>query len=228
MMTIPNAVEAIIKKKPFLESALIDGIVNLSALSRQIKPTLEEMLGKEVNDGAIIMALNRLVPKLELISVLKFKSIMDNVGDIIVRSNLIDYSYVNSKTMHHCQAELLDKIKTKNDVFCTFSQGISETTLVVSSYISEMVETLFHEEELVERYTNLSSITIKLPKDNSNYPGVYYYIFKKLAWDNINVVDVISTTNEFTIIVDDSNIHKAFSILIEIKNQNSTNSETNF
>lgn len=227
MTTIPSVVEAIIKKKPFLESALIDGIVNLSALSRQIKPQLEEKLGKEVNDGAIIMALNRLVPKLEMISILKFKSIMDNVGDIIVRSNLIDYSFVNSKTMHYCQAELMDRIKTKSDVFCTFSQGIGETTIVVSSHIGPMIEELFAEEEKVAKYINLSSITVKLPKENSNYPGVYYYIFKKLAWDNINVVDVISTTSEFTIIVEDINIHKAFSILMDIKNQNFSVSETN-
>lgn len=228
MMTIPNAVEMIIKKKPFLESALIDGIVNLSALSRQIKPRLEEMLGKEVNDGAIIMALNRLVPKLEMVSVMKFKSIMENIGDIIVRSNLVDFSFVNSKSMHRCQAELLDRIKTKHDVFCTFSQGISETTLVVSSSIAPIVSEVFAEEELVAQYEHLSSITIKLPKENSVYPGVYYYIFKKLAWDNINVVDVISTTSEFTIIVEDANIHKAFSILMEIKNQNLSVTETNF
>ena len=219
MITIPNAVEAIIKKKPFLECALIDGIVNLSALSRQIKTELEDVIGKEVNDGAIIMALNRLVPKLEQISILRFKSIMDSVGDIIVRSNLVDFSYVNSRTLNHCQAELLDKIKTKTDVFCTLSQGIGETTIVVSNQISGMVEESFASEEIIEKFVNLSSITIKLPRENSNYPGVYYYIFKKLAWDNINVVDVISTTSEFTIIVEDYNIHKAFSILMEIKNQ---------
>ena len=68
MTTIPGAVEQVIKKKPFLESALIEGIVNISALSRKIKGEIEEELGKEVNDGAIIMALNRLVPRLELIS----------------------------------------------------------------------------------------------------------------------------------------------------------------
>lgn len=228
MMTIPNAVETIIKKKPFLESALIDGIVNLSALSRQIKPKLEDMLGKEVNDGAIIMALNRLVPKLEMISILKFKSIMENIGDIIVRSNLVDYSYANSKSLHNCQADLLDRIKGRHDVFCTFSQGISETTLVVSSYIADTIEEVFANEDLIAKYDRLSSITIKLPKENSKYPGVYYYIFKKLAWDNINIVDVISTTSEFTIIVEDVNIHKAFSILMEIKNQTISPTESNF
>ena len=55
MLTIPVAVEHVIKKKPFLESALIEGIVNLSALSRKIKGEVEALLGKEVNDGAIII-----------------------------------------------------------------------------------------------------------------------------------------------------------------------------
>lgn len=41
MTTIPGAVEQVIKKKPFLESALIEGIVNISALSRKIKGEIE-------------------------------------------------------------------------------------------------------------------------------------------------------------------------------------------
>ena len=81
MVTIPSAVEKVIKKKPFLESALIEGIVNLSALSRKIKPEIEKELGKEVNDGAVIMALNRLVPRLELISSMKFQKASEIVGE---------------------------------------------------------------------------------------------------------------------------------------------------
>lgn len=62
MLTIPNAVEEVIKKKPFLEGALVEGLINLSALARQLKPEIEKKVGKEVNDSAVIMALNRLVP----------------------------------------------------------------------------------------------------------------------------------------------------------------------
>ena len=58
---------------------------------------------------------------------------------------------------------------------------------------------------------------MKLPTENSIYPGVYYYIFKELAWDNINITEVISTTNEFTVLVASSDIHHAFSILMDSK-----------
>ena len=68
MLTIPNAVEEVIKKKPFLEGALVEGLINLSALARQLKPEIEKQVGKAVNDSAVIMALNRLVPRLELMS----------------------------------------------------------------------------------------------------------------------------------------------------------------
>lgn len=217
MITIPAAVEQIIKKKPFLENALIEGIINLSSLSRLIKPEIEALLGKPINNGAIIMALNRLVPRLELISAMKFKKVVENIGDIIVRSNLVDYAFVNSKSLYSCQSELLERIKNTNDIFCTFSQGIGETTLVVSRSIAAQVDEIFAQQSLISKTENLSSITVKLPTENSIYPGVYYYIFKELAWDNINITEVISTTNEFTVLINDKDIQQAFSILMETK-----------
>lgn len=217
MTSIPAVVEEIIKKKPFLESALIEGLINLSALARQLKPEVEKMSGRPVNDGAIIMALNRLVPRLELLSNVKFRKVIENIGDIVVRSNLGDLTYMNSKSLFACQAQLLDQVQKTKDAFCTFSQGIGETAIVVSSALMPVAEDIFKDEYQIAKSTSLSSITIKLPAENSIYPGVYYYIFKELAWDNINMVELISTTNEFTVVVHDDDIHRAFTILMDVK-----------
>lgn len=218
MTTIPSAVEIIIKKKPFLESALVTGIINLSALSRQIKPEVESLVGKDVNEGAITMALNRMTPRMEVQSSAKFRKAIENMGDIIVRSNLIDFTFVNSPTLFDKQSKLFSKIKDMNDVFCTFSQGINETTLVVSASLGDFVEEIYANEHRSSKVESLSSVTIKLLANNAVIPGIYYYIFKKLAWDNINICEVISTTNEFTLIVGDREINKAFSILMDAKN----------
>lgn len=217
MTSIPAVVEELIKKKPFLESALIEGLINLSSLARKLRPEVEKAAAREVNDGAIIMALNRLVPRLELLSNMKFRKVIENIGDIVVRSNLADLTFSNSKSLYRCQAQLLDHVQKTKDAFCTFSQGIGETALVVSSNLVSTVDRLFINEYQLSKSISLSSITIKLPAENSLYPGVYYYIFKELAWDNINVVELISTTNEFTVVVHDDDIHRAFSILMEVK-----------
>ena len=217
MLSIPAAVEEVIKRMPFLEGALNEGLVNLSALARKLRPEIAKKIGREVNETAVIMALNRLVPRLELMNSMKFRKVIENIGDIIVKSNLADLSYANSPTLYAKQAELLNRVSTIKDVFCTFSQGIYETTLVVSTSIVELVDDIFVNENNIARTFDLSSITVKLPQENSICPGVYYYIFKELAWDNINITEVISTTNEFTVFVSDRDIHRAFAILMEAK-----------
>jgi hypothetical protein len=220
MLTIPGAVEEAIKKKPFLEGALVEGLVNLSALARRLRPEIEQRLGKSVNESAIIMALNRLVPRLELASTLKFRRIIADIGDIIVRSNLTDFTYNNTATLYARQEQLLRELHSApmaQDVMCAFSQGIHETTLVVSSSLAPVVERIFSDEMLVLKRDRLSSITVRLPLENTLCPGVYYHIFKELAWDNINIAEVISTSNEFTVVVSDADIHRAFTILMETK-----------
>lgn len=58
---------------------------------------------------------------------------------------------------------------------------------------------------------------MRLPSSNVKMVGLYYNILKKLAWNKINIVEVISTTNEFTIIVDEKNIGKAFSVIKDLR-----------
>ena len=148
---------------------------------------------------------------------MKIKNLVENMGDIVVRSNLSDFTFLNTSTLYGLQARLLNEVHSLKNVFCTFSQGIYETTLVVSDSIVPLVKELFANERIISSNTNLSLITVRLPSENTACPGVYYYLFKELAWDNINIVEVISTANEFTIVVGDHDIHRAFTILMEAK-----------
>ena len=56
-----------------------------------------------------------------------------------------------------------------------------------------------------------------MPQENVSVPGVYYYIFQRLAWEGIIIHEVISTTNEFTIIVSDNQIDIAFKAIKDLK-----------
>jgi hypothetical protein len=60
---------------------------------------------------------------------------------------------------------------------------------------------------------NLSAIVIRLAPSAVQTPGVYYAILKRLAWQNLNVVDVVSTCTEFTIVLGNEEVDKAFSAL---------------
>ena len=79
------------------------------------------------------------------------------------------------------------------------------------------METLFEGERCTQKAENLSSITVKLPSENVTVPGIYYFIFQRLAWEGIVLYEVISTTNEFTILVDDEHVDIAFKTIKDLK-----------
>ncbi|MBW6482931.1 MAG: aspartate kinase [Vicingaceae bacterium] len=216
MKAVHVIVEEIIKKSPFLEEALAEGLINLSSLSRQIKNEIDEELGKDVKIGAIVMALKRLSPRFDPNFQIKIKKVVQKLGDITVRSKITYYTFENSDSLIERQAELLRKLKGKKDIFFAFSQGVYETTIILSDSEHHDVDVLFKNEKIIQESTGLSSLTIKLPSENSDVSGIYYFILKKLAWEGINILDIISTMHEFTIIVNDENIDRAFSILKNI------------
>ena len=217
MKTIQQAVTSIINRTPFIEEALYDKLINVSALARVIQPEVEKVLKKEVKSGAIMMAINRISPSNVLRVRKNIRKMALSSGDFIVRSNLSDFTFKNSQSLLQRVAYLLKEIENKDDVFFTISQGVFETNIVASSSLNEKIATIFKNEVRLWFLADLASITIKLPKTNVEQSGVYYFILKQLAWANISVQEVISSTHEMTIVVKETDINNAFSILMDMK-----------
>lgn len=197
---------------------MAQGIINLTSLSRIIKEEIQDDLGKDVRNGAIVMALKRLSSDMEFRATHRILKVLKNIGEITVRSSLTDYTFLVSETILTKQATLLKEINNNKDVFYTSSRGVNETNIVVSSSMTKTVEEIFKEEKLLQKLTDLSSITVKLPEENVSVPGIYYFIFQRLAWEGVTMNEVISTSNEFTIIVPEDQIDKAFRVIKDLKN----------
>jgi hypothetical protein len=218
MKTVSSIVENYIKTKPFLLNALSLGIINLTSLSRSIMTELESEFGKEVKQGAVVMALKRLTEELDFRLNHKINKVIKNIGEITVRSALTDYTYVVSDTVLNKQADLITDINSLPDIFYTSSKGVNETNIVVSNSVNHLVEKHFSSEKLIQKLENLASITVKLPKENIVVPGIYYFIFQRLAWEGIIIYEVISTSNEFTFLVSENEVDVAFKVIKDLKN----------
>ena len=107
MVSISHVVEEIVKHKPYLSESLSAGIINVSALARRILPEVEAAMGKKVNTGAVVMSLNRLTPYLQTKEQMSLSKLLNSMGDIILRSNLCDYTFKNSSTLINCHIEML-------------------------------------------------------------------------------------------------------------------------
>ena len=216
MVSISHVVEDIVKHRPYLSESLAAGIINVSSLARQLQPDVERALQKGVNTGAIVMALNRLAPYLQVREQVQLNKLLSSMGDIILRSSLCDYTFKNSPTLLDCHIEVLQKLVKNDEILYTMGRGGFETNLVISDTMEELIADYFKDELCLFKKNGLSSVTLKLPKGNSMQAGFYYTIMKELSWEGINLTEVISSTNEFTVVVDNALIDKTFVVLKNI------------
>lgn len=212
MITIQQAVEDIILKSPYLESALVDGLINTSALARKIKPEIENKVFKKIQFGAIAVAINRLSNSLKERQAIT-NPLLKSKGDITIKSNLTAFTFINSPLLISRQKELLEKINKEKRVFLTTTQSLYQTTIIISSSFKNVVKQLFSEENKISEIDSLSAITLTLSEETVKAPGVYYSVLKTLAWYEINIIEIVSSFNELTIILENKDIDQAFSVL---------------
>lgn len=217
MSTISKVTEDIINRSPFLREAMTENLINISALARKIKEEVEKEVGKEIKEGAIVMAIKRMNPGVYHRVDTKITKVIGGIGDFLVRSDLADLTYENSESLRDSQSNMISYINNDTDGFFTLCKGITETTYILNAKHLQKATELMKGERMIAQSSDLSSITVKLPSVNTETYGVYYYIMKHLAWEGINIEQVVSTEHEFTAIVKSADIDQAFKILMQLK-----------
>ena len=170
---------------------------------------------KPVKQGSIIMALRRYSPKRSKFTSRNFREL----GDIIVRSGITEFTYLNSKDTIAKKARLLESVKDQTGVYLNYSSNYQESIFLVSTSLQETIKEVFKDEKLVNVSDELSSITIALPEKNTRTVGLYFYIFKLLAYEGIPVYEIISTSNYFTLFLEQEYVNQAFMLMNEIKSK---------
>lgn len=211
MLSISEAVSAIVQQRQFLADGVMRNVFNLSALARELLPEVKERVKKPVTSGAILMALLRLSKSMQASRVPQ--KTIQSFTDMTVRSGLVEYTYANSDELMKKQQQLFSQIEKMPDVVCTISHGVHETTIIVSQGIADVIQRLFATERQISSYHQLSSVSIKLDPSVVETLGAYAWLLNVLAWNGINIVEVVSTYTELVIIVRTEDIDRAFTAL---------------
>ncbi len=209
MQTVTDLTRNYIKSHIFLEEMLSEGIANHSALARIMKPEFEETLLKNIQIGSIVMALKRIE------STLQKKNLQRELKaeEIIVRSDLVEYTFSHTEETVAKLRQLLNSFEKNSNAFFTITEGVFELAIIVSKKYMTLVEKAYADTKQIAKRSHLSALILRLPKENVTTPGVYYSILKRLNWEGINVIDVVSTNTEFTLILNDDEVSRAFAIL---------------
>jgi len=214
MRTISHVVEEVIARSPFLAEAIAEGVANNAKIARKIKPEVEERLLEAVSEAAIAMALHRLAKDLKR-SHYGMK-MLSRMKDVTVRSGLSQFILENSVATVHA-LDTLSKVAYQNKAaFFNHSRGLHETVLIVGQELEKEAEALFKKLAGVKHERGLSAITMHMPQESLAVPGVYYPILKAIAHEGLSIVEVMSVYTEFTVIFQDKDVEKAFSVIKKV------------
>lgn len=222
MTTTSQSVKNILSRKVFFREAIDQKIISYNLLAKQIKPEVEAELGKTVKLSAIIMALRRQSDNLK-------KSSKRPTFSYFIETIKTDICYTvfeESPTLLNKIQNLYSVVDFKKGGILNITQGNYEVAIITNAKYKETLLDLFFDEKILDAVDNLISLSLTYSKEFLFTPGTLYDILRFVAWENINVIDVILTQTELSLIIDQKDLmrsYKAVGRFAENSNKNEIN-----
>lgn len=209
--TISGKVKQVVDRSPFIHEMLVQGILSYSNYAEKIKPEIEKMAGSPVREAAIVMALRRYADELRQ---QEENAARGKVSyQIVMRTNIFDVNLVRDEHFNARIAELYRTVSPEQGDFLNISMGNHEISLAVSEKYRPLVEEMIKGEQVLNKMNDLVAVTLVFTGDFLRTPGIVYEAVRRLAWEEVNVIEIVSTMNELTFVLTRGDSMKAFDVL---------------
>ena len=215
MVTISHLVKKSVNENVFLLESMSKGLISYGNLAEQLKPELENELGKKIKNAAIVMALRRYEDELSEYDtkVNKFKF----QGEIILKTNIMEFNIVKSQSLLAKIKNLYTLVDFEKGDTLNIILGNNEITIITNEKYKEKVIAFLKGEKIINNENDLVTLTISFTsKDFFDTPGVIFTATRKLAWEDVNIYEIVSTMTELTFILSKKDSMKAYNVLQEL------------
>lgn len=214
MVTVSHIVKKIVSGQPFVEEGLANGIINIANLAEQMQPKIEQELGKQIKLPAVVMALRRYAD--EIAEHRKKAAKFDYAGEILMKTSICDFTVVKSTSLMAKLKTIHNLVNFERGDTLNVILGNNEVSIVVSEKYMEKLIKFLSGEKILNKENNLVALTIIFTGDFVHTPGIIFNAVRKLAWENINIYEIISTMTELTFILNKKDSMKAYEVLQEL------------
>lgn len=208
MIKVPDIVKDILVKDDVALEAFRIGILNVSAYADKIQQEVEKRTLKPVRKGTIGVALSRLQEDVKDTSPL-VQSI--SINDLSFRSSLSILTYEKTADIQRKIAVLNPFVLPLNDLFAVID-GQTEITIICSTKTQSVISKHLKEKEIVSK-NNLVAITAQLSKELKQKPNILYTLLRPLAAKRISIIEIVSTSQEVSFIVEKNDMEEAVKAL---------------
>lgn len=211
MVTVSHLVKKYIAEHPIVEDAIREGILSNAALAEKIQRPLENELGKEIKLPAVVMALRREQETIESYEKRHFKAI--HAKELLMKTNLIDITILKSRELFHILQQIYRSVDYGKGDTLNIIHGNYEVSIITNEKHADDFLKLLKKERIIDIQRNLVSLSLTYNKEFVVTLGVIARITKKLAWENVNIIEIVSTTTELAIIVQEKDALRSYQAL---------------
>jgi len=198
MVTVSQAVEDILMQDDIALAAAREGWLNLSSYARSIRPELQKVLHKDTQEGSIVTALSRLVANLPP----KTQTTADLIQSLAIHPNLEGMTYERTAEISAKIRDIYRTVNVDNKSYLTVTQGINEVTIVAEPRAAQVFRSELAGAQQIYDKANLVGITVKFTVGNLEVPSLIFALTRRLAYKNINIIEVVSTATELTYMIE--------------------------
>jgi hypothetical protein len=197
MLKISDAVAAILAESDLALEAMRVGILNLSAFAEQIQPQVEAKTWKSVKKATIVVALARLAKQLEETPALRPVVALDELS---IKSPLCDVTFEKTTESILRAKQLTEKLAHEEATFLTVTQSTTEITVIAAQdHLPDILQHFNTKPKAV--FENLVGLTVRFSPNYIPEPNVIYSIISTLAHKRINLIEIVSTFTELTMVI---------------------------
>jgi aspartokinase len=178
---------------------------------------VEAEIGKPVKMSAVMMALRRYQEELQHKSIIHKPFEINH--EIIVKTNLCDVCIVKTPSALNKIKKIHQMVDYEKGDTINVIQGNYEISIVISQKHLNQLKNILKEEKILNTEKDLVSLTLGLSKDFISTPGVLALATRRLAWNNINIIENISTMTELIFIISEKDTVKAYNTFNEMIKQ---------
>jgi len=217
MTTVSKIVIDIVKARPMIYESISHHIVNFNNLAKSLKPEIDAITGKNIKLPTIIMSLRRFSENLAKTNntnlPIKFNT------EIIMKSGLSDFTIVRSPGIFSKFKKIYNLVDYEKGETLNVIHGNYELNIIISEKYTEELESFLGGEKILNKEMNLVSLTLSFSKDFFYTPGVLAVVTRRLAWEDINIIEYISTMTELIFIVNKKDATKAYNAMENLAKQ---------
>lgn len=210
MYKISDIVADVIGQSFEASAMLQKGCLNLSAYAKEIHAEVEQRAQKPVQTGSIVIALSRLTKKTSA----QFDLMPSPTAlEVSARSGLMEIVFERTQKNLDLFHVLQNQAAPSSSDFFMTTQGIAEITLIASEDRYDHIMSVFKDIDPKFVLRNLSGLTLRTTDKDIFVPNVFFSILYPFAMRRFNIVELVSTFTEITMIVEDKDLQDGFDIL---------------